>query len=174
MRRMTKSLARTAARRFARSQTPAARFVDRMCRTYRFYHAGIDGGFEEDGEGAVVDAVLGGDGGKNRVVFDVGANVGEWTQLIGERADVHCFEIGEAAQAELESRFADSGRVTINRAGLGEHDGQMAYKDYGDRSTVNTLVTDAVFHDSSLEFSMRSARVFRGDTYCTENRYRRF
>lgn len=75
------------------------------------------------------------DGGSPAMVFDVGANVGDFAARVAgllPDAAIHCFEPGPDAFARLAQRFAGSTRVTINQAAVAERDGTATLYDYAD------------------------------------------
>lgn len=103
-----------------------------------------------------------------KVLFDVGANVGDWTDLALREipgAEVHCFEISEGTQATLEKRMVGK-PVRVNRFGLSDVSGMVQFKDYGLNSVVNTMLVKSTFHDGTLRPTIRAAEVVRGIDYC--------
>ena len=106
-----------------------------------------------------------------KTVFDVGANVGDWSLLATSSfpgADIHAFELSESTFGELK-RVADLNGFKANDIGLSNQNAEITYKDYGDGSTVNTIVADVDFHDRTLASKEKRAHVMRGDDYCSEN-----
>jgi FkbM family methyltransferase len=104
-----------------------------------------------------------------RVIFDVGANVGEWTTLaarICPQAVIHAFELSADIRRHLRNRVAEA-RVHIPDVALGDRNGEASYKDFGGCSGLNTLVTATTHHDWRSP-SIRLGRVMRGDMYCSE------
>ena len=103
-----------------------------------------------------------------RVVFDVGAHVGNWTNIVLTHfplATVHCFELSLTTYENL-ARNVNTKRAVLNKFGLSERQGSFAYKDYGANSEVNTLVLSATYHDSERAPSTLIADLRTGDTYC--------
>jgi FkbM family methyltransferase len=102
---------------------PAPRALDRLLRFYTRTRAG-------EGFG---DMTLNGElrflrehAPACRVIFDVGAQVGEWTEhalRINPRAEVHCFEPMAASFARLRER-PWAGRVACNPLALSDHEGE--------------------------------------------------
>lgn len=73
------------------------------------------------------------------VVFDVGANVGEWAEeakRVAPGIDLHCFEPSPDSFAALQARLS---AARINRLALGAEPGDLDLRVYGDRSTVNSV-----------------------------------
>jgi FkbM family methyltransferase len=124
-------------------------------------------------------------------VFDVGANVGDWSKVAFEifgRPEIHAFELSESTRATLRLNldaigsnqsiktrgltFAGDAKLHAPAVALGAAPGEFSYKDYGDGSTVNTLVPTA-FHDGTKSHTMRTAQVTTGDAYVREHGIKR-
>ena len=111
-----------------------------------------------------------------RVVFDVGANVGEWSIAACELlpgATVHAFEIAEPtaeALARNGARFA--GRLVVNRCGLSDQAGEVDLWYSSESSTAASTQLDAIQvgaadHGITTIDRLR-ARVRTGDDYLRE------
>src|SRR5580704_9266449 len=62
------------------------------------------------------------------VVFDVGANVGDWLTMTRRAlpdAQVHAFEIVDTTYARLRERCADGAGVVLNNVGLSDRTGSV-------------------------------------------------
>jgi FkbM family methyltransferase len=75
------------------------------------------------------------------VVFDVGANVGDW--LLAARkeftsATVHAFEIVDSTSEELLKCTADQTGVVVNRFGLSDHNGTITMRAFEGSSKLAT------------------------------------
>lgn len=107
-----------------------------------------------------------------KTVFDVGANLGDWTnkaiQQLGT-PKIHVFEISNSALRELSKKFNSSNNVIINKFGLSNNEMTVQYKDYGNNSIVNTLVLDSDFHDEGNFPKIKNTQVTTGDNYCNKN-----
>ena len=100
-------------------------------------------------------------------IFDVGANLGDWSLLARHAfpaAAIHAFELSDATRAVLRARL-QSHDVRIVDAALGDLDGEIPFKDFGDCSGLNTVVTVTTFHDWRTP-ALRTAPIMRGETYC--------
>lgn len=67
------------------------------------------------------------------VVFDIGANKGDFAARVAELlpdAAIHCFEPGAEAFARLAQRFAGTPRVVLNQVAVAERDGTATLYDY--------------------------------------------
>ena len=103
-----------------------------------------------------------------RVVFDIGANVGEWTKMASkslDNASFHCFEMVPETFATLSKNLNDP-RFHLNCFGLSEVNSTVDYKYYGPEVRVNKLETRSVFHDHRMSFEIRTTDVIKGDNYC--------
>lgn len=101
-----------------------------------------------------------------KVVFDVGANVGDWSKLASKyfpNASIHAFELSESTRSALKKNLQEENYIVADAA-LGSKSGQLEYKDYGDLSTVNSIV-NTEFHDKNIPFKKRVANILTGDDY---------
>lgn len=124
--------------------------------------------FERNGERQLLErmATLGA-----RTVFDVGANVGDWTLVAAQLmpdAHIHCFELSPRTWRTLSQRVSGA-RFTVNNCGMGDRDGTIEFKDYGENSTVNTILPNATYHDAKLTAAVSRAEIVTGDTYCARH-----
>lgn len=103
------------------------------------------------------------------VIFDVGANVGDWTadcRKFSSSAKYFLFEMSEETFETLRERFGGDRLIALENVALGQKDGRLEYKFYGSGSGSNSLVTNSDFKKS--EFELRSVEVKAGDGYCSE------
>ena len=110
---------------------------------------------------------------KPKVLFDIGANVGEWSRAALQAiptAHVHAFEIAPATATKLvESMARFGGRITINTCGLGAQEGEIKLYFSPESSTAASMMPGVVelsAHDhgiSHIEEVM--ARITTGDRY---------
>ena len=133
-------------------------------------HAGQVGEPERNGEYELVRRALRVLGGEGRLtVFDVGANIGDWTGFVRESSSVpveaHLFEPTPASFGRLASRFGQSREVHLNELALSSRGGVRALTDYGGTSGLNSLVDEALHPDSRTRRSVTTAT---GDAYCAE------
>lgn len=157
-------LARGARRVLARM--PRSRLLYGLCRMYVDEHEGNNnpdmGG---NGELRLLRRVLPG----SRVVFDVGANVGDWANealLINPELDLHCFEPSEATYEQLRARIGS--RAKLNRLAVGETAGVSEMHVFGSGSGMNSM-----FDRSSVPGLVPAARetiqLVTLDGYTAEN-----
>lgn len=105
-----------------------------------------------------------------RTVFDVGANVGDWSLAAAQAlpsATIHCFELSPRTFKTLSARLRGE-RFRVNNRGMGRESGSISFKDYGENSTVNTILTNATYHDAKLASVSATAQLVSGDDYCRE------
>lgn len=103
-------------------------------------------------------------------IFDVGANVGDWSLIAAEyfpAATVHAFELSSSTYSTTASRLSGKNFVT-NNVGLSNVAGVIHYKDYGDNSGKNTIINDATFWDESIQMESKESILTTGDSYCDE------
>ena len=132
-------------------------------------YEGFSYSFQKNGEERLLDALADTD---VKTVFDVGANIGGWTEIASRKftnAKVHSFEISQATFKALQQKHIDNTRVFLNNFGLSDKKGEFEYKDYGENSGVNSLITDADFHDNSISPTFVKALVETGNDYCKNN-----
>lgn len=106
-----------------------------------------------------------------RTVFDVGANVGDWSLVAAQlmpAAHIHCFELSPRTWRTLSARVQGE-RFTVNNCGMGDRDGSIRFKDYGENSTVNTILSNATYHDDRHAAVVSEATIVTGDTYCRQH-----
>ncbi len=144
----------------------SSRLAYRLSRQIVYRHDGDnDGDMFTNGEHCVMQLVLPG----AQVVFDVGANVGDWLQVacsINPRAEYHAFEPSGATYAKLASRsFAKS--VRLVNAGLGADDAESELFIYGAAAGTNSVYQR---RGTSLEVREReSIKIVALDHYCRDN-----
>lgn len=103
------------------------------------------------------------------IIFDVGANVGDWTDYadsLFEDYKAHLFELSKATCQTLEDRFSGNKKTVINNLALSDKNGQIEYVDYGKNDGGNTLLLNANYHKKKS--SVAHARAIKGDDYCAE------
>lgn len=105
------------------------------------------------------------------MIFDVGANVGEWTLIASKMcpsAHIHSFELSERTFQTLSNNVKGS-QFTLNNVGMADKAGILEYKDYGENSTVNTILLEADYHDGHTQPKLLKAAINTGNDYCKAN-----
>ena len=139
-----------------------------LAKKYIKIYEGFSYDFEKNGEKRIIELLS---TESFNVVFDVGANVGNWTKIALEtfsEATVHSFELSEETFKTL-TRNVVAKRAKLNNLGLSNQTGEITYKDYGANSGVNTILTDANFHDHRIPYSEKTGCLATGGQYCDEN-----
>lgn len=144
------------------------KWLYRLCKRYVRRIDGYSYNPDRNGEHWLVDRLSGDD---VTVVFDVGANLGRWTAAALEafpEASVHAFELSASTYEQLAAGAGRNPRCKPNPFGLSDEEGSVEYKDYGEGSGKNTLLTEADFHDSRTPPTRLAGRVSTGERYCAE------
>lgn len=103
------------------------------------------------------------------MIFDVGANTGEWTNLVSKFAPaavIHSFEPSHQTFQTL-SKNVTSSKVSLHNIGLGDKNETKELFTYGTDSTLNSAFSreiDAVQKQQSEIVSFKTL-----DSFCTEN-----
>jgi len=107
-------------------------------------------------------------------VFDVGANVGQFSGLIRSHCDIrrmqlHCFEPSADAFARLQEVNGDVAQITLNRCALGAEPGTATL--YSDRpaSGLSSLTRRNLEHVGKEMTLSQEVSVRTVDDYCEEN-----
>lgn len=101
-----------------------------------------------------------------KIVFDVGANVGEWSETvlkINQEVDLHSFEPSQKTFQRLKEKINQK-NVVLNNIGLGSKKEKKIFYIYSDESTANSL------YKRDLNSSLRNEDVLIDtlDNYCLE------
>lgn len=105
------------------------------------------------------------------VLFDVGANIGEWSDKalqIKHDCLIHTFELSPKTFETLESKFRTNECVKLNNVGLSNKKAVVTFKDYGKDSGHSTLIEHSTFCDSFEEHEQSQGNVITGDEYCCQ------
>ena len=114
---------------------------------------------------------------KPAVLFDVGANIGEWSLAavsVLPEARVHAFEITPATAAILTGNAAPFGaRLAIHPFGLGDHEGAITVYLSPRDDTANSTLRDAVAISADANgpqaIAEVAARITTGDGFLAEH-----
>jgi len=99
-------------------------------------------------------------------IFDVGANVGEWTELaldINPDLKIHCFEPSVATFRALQSRGI-KGAVVLNHLGLGAYLGEKTLYVFADKAGTNSVYRREGLNNSQAQ--TEQIRMDTLDSYC--------
>lgn len=138
------------------------------------YFQGIGSGTSvgDSGEQAVMARLL--ESGRSPVIFDAGANKGQFLQLVldavgGRTAAIHCFEPSGSAFAELSRVAAGDDRVQLNHVALGREsgEGQLFYDEQA--SGLASLSKRNLDH-IGIDFNQsETIRIETVDGYCQKH-----
>lgn len=140
----------------------------RLATKYLDFYNGFSYHFKKNGE---EDLILKFRMFNPKVVFDVGANIGEWTQIALDTfpsSNIHSFELSASTFSTLKTNV-QSNKVRLNNIGLAAEGGRFTYKDYGTNSGVNTILLSSTYHDARTNPKLITAQLRRRDGYCEEN-----
>ena len=99
------------------------------------------------------------------VVFDVGANLGHWTDLVLDAvpdAQVHAFELMPDTAAALLTRMQGRPGVVVNPVGLSDAAGTVQAIHFPGNTELSTILAS----DHSLDRTTVDVEVVTGDSYC--------
>jgi FkbM family methyltransferase len=123
-----------------------------------------------NGEAALIDRLRGRF--TPKVVFDVGANVGDWALHVHATwpdAEVHAFEIDPATAQALRERLPPgAATITVNALGLAERDGEVTIFVQPGVSTATTMLRTASGAKDEALLS-KTVRVTTGDVYVRQH-----
>ena len=104
------------------------------------------------------------------MVFDVGANVGNWSSMVLQVASgtrIHAFEIAPPTFAKLERQLASLPNVSLNNCGLSDRAGRVEIDFLPQNDGLTSLLKDvAVELHSHYTKEPWEAEVQTGDVYC--------
>jgi FkbM family methyltransferase len=145
----------------ARRDSRVARLAARGAHAYLNFYCGFSYDADRNGEARVLRIVSDG----AQTIFDVGANVGDWSRRaldVSSGATVHAFEIVPRTADELARRLSGVGdRLVVNHHGLSDIDGSAAVKVYPGFAEGSGF-TD---YGHGEDFEWQELPVRRGDTY---------
>jgi FkbM family methyltransferase len=149
--------------KLSRNKTGISKWLRDEASVYLDYYNDFGYDFDTNGESVVIERLS-----RNsfKTIFDVGANIGDWSKMAlaaFPNSIVHAFELSESTRTKLKENLGNQ-RSIVPEFALGSREGEIEYKDYGDQSTINTLV-DTTFHDTKRPFRKRTARIITGDSY---------
>ncbi|MDD2714780.1 MAG: FkbM family methyltransferase [Candidatus Wallbacteria bacterium] len=102
------------------------------------------------------------------IVFDVGANVGDWAKLaleINSKISLHCFEPSSATFDILKNNSFPP-NVFLNNVGLGDTSGELELQIAGEGSGANSIYQRRGVLDN-IKFKAEKITVLTLDDYCS-------
>lgn len=137
--------------------------------TFKRWYENFDVNFYSNGEHFVLKSL---EGCGFKTIFDVGANVGDWTLMarqIFPDAEVHAFEIVGQTYETLKRRTAGVPDIVLNEFGLSDADGEIAIKFF---PGADALATATDYPHSQGHVTV-AGRTVRGDAYVEEKQIER-
>jgi FkbM family methyltransferase len=107
------------------------------------------------------------------IVFDVGANIGDWSAAVLKilpTTQIHCFEPDSSALKQLEHRGFPS-NVHVNRFGLSSELGVQKLTIFKPGSVLNSLYTNHLYGLDVVGYE--EVRLDTIDNYCIKNKISR-
>jgi FkbM family methyltransferase len=106
-------------------------------------------------------------GGVEPVIFDVGANIGDWSAMtlaLFPKATLHAFELSPVTAEPLTARFASADNVHVHPFGLADRTATVDFYAYsGSASILSSIRTPLYQH---VPHTIAKAQVVRGDEFC--------
>ncbi|HEX4780376.1 MAG TPA: FkbM family methyltransferase [Usitatibacter sp.] len=136
-----------------------------LARRYLDWHRNVNYDIETNGEVFVLETLQ---AFRPRVLFDAGANMGDWTRAACSRhpeAQVHAFEISPPTFQALVANVGSNPRVHCNNVGLSDKDGPITIRHYDGLSALTT----ATAYPHPFRYSEIAARTVRGDEHAARN-----
>ncbi len=144
---------------------PRNAFLYRVCKRYvDRYNSENNDDIHTNGELRLMQTILP----QCAIVFDVGANVGDWTALaleISPRLQIHCFEPSAATFQRLQAQVG----AVCNNFGLSSTPGEMTLWVFADGAGTNSLYKRRGLEDGWGLAEQQQAETVRLDTldaYC--------
>jgi FkbM family methyltransferase len=141
------------------------RKVAGLCRKYAYWYANVSYDLNINGERFVLEALS---TYRPSVIFDVGANVGDWTLAATTRcptAVVYAFEIAQSTYNTLVDNTRRRGEVRCHNIGLSDRSGTVRIRHY---PTAPALTTSSDY-PHPFEFVEMDVPVTTGDAYAAAN-----
>lgn len=146
-----------------------ARKVAGLCRRYMSWYSNVDYDLESNGELFVLKVLA---QTRPEVIFDVGANVGDWTRIANRScpgADIHSFEISPPTFVQLQAKCAGASKVFVRNTGLSDKPGVIRIRHYDGLEALTTS-TD---YPHPYPYRELEAHVIAGADYAAQNGIRR-
>ncbi len=144
--------------------------IYKLCKRYvDAFNGDNNGDLFSNGEVYLVSRYIG----KSNVVFDVGANIGEWAKIalsLNSKIQLHCFEPSQRTFSSLlEQQFPTN--VVLNNFGLGSASSEKTLFIFDDNSPFNSLWKRNNLESYGLKTPRREEKVKLEtiDNYCSIN-----
>ncbi len=107
-------------------------------------------------------------------IFDVGANTGQYLNLIVEcllsdKVNIHCFEPGKSTFEALSSNVPNNAMITLNNSALGRQQGE-AQLYYDEKNSGLASLTKRRLDHFNIDFKQyETIKIDTVDNYCSAN-----
>jgi len=143
--------------------------LDHACVAFHRAYENLNYDFQDNGERFVLEVL--GRQPAVRTVFDVGANIGDWSTMAARalpEAEIHAFEIVPDTFEEMRDRCAAVPRMHMHSIGLSDAPGKIPVHYAKDLSVVSSCVPDISSMLLNAETVVVEAPVTTGDLFCAE------
>ncbi|MEO1438438.1 MAG: FkbM family methyltransferase [Bacteroidota bacterium] len=137
-------------------------------------HIGQGGGMEATGQAIVLDRLKAKNPDKKKwIVFDVGANKGDYSQLVvdrfGKQAKIFAFEPSASTFALLRKRFGASEQISLVQLGMSDQEStQTLYSNKPGSGLASLYDRKLVHHNIQLE-AVEMVELTTLDVFCSKN-----
>lgn len=141
--------------------------------TYRLDNS-ANGFFNKNGEENFMNQFIDSFKNKSPVIFDVGANVGEYSSLVVEKLNrkdylLHIFEPQKSCFVDLQKKFIDNNKVFLNNFGLSKSEEITTIYKNNDKSGLTSLYKRNLdFYNLKMNIE-ESVELKRADNYIKFN-----
>jgi len=147
------------------------RFLDGIASRIDFWRGYGSGAYvESSGEGVLFDLVRQRSATERAMIFDVGANIGEFGavafQALGGNITVHAFEPAREVFQRLSARFKGNERIILNNVAVGREAGEHSLFGVGHDSGMASLI-QRKFRDEVFSTFQEPVKVIRLSDYCS-------
>lgn len=142
-------------------RSPIMRKVAGVCRRYLAWHGDFSYDLRTNGERFVLERLS---KFQPQVIFDVGANVGDWSITARELcpcAEIHAFEIAPSTFQTLVVNIGHLEKVRCRNSGLSDSAGSIRIRHYAGQPSLTT----ATQYPHPFAFVEVEAEVVTGDSY---------
>ena len=150
--------------RFMRSRNIISKLLAEGFRALVRRHENRNYNFDTNGEEVVMNKMS---KFNFKTVFDVGGNVGSYSQLLRKyfpEAEIHVFEIVDENVEIIKKNIKDDNNIVINPFGLSDENGTIKVKYFGEGSALNSI------HDYPHKgsYTWKECDIRKGDDYVIE------